>query len=180
MYVYGLLTFPFRSLLCVSIHPCRTNERTNERTTHPPTKLLNNILPKIQANLAGAADAVMLDLEGFVAETNATNMFAVRGGVVLTPTAVACLPGVTRGLVIGLCRELGVPIEVRQVSLAEFHSADEVFTTGTMGELTPVVEIDGRTIGAGVPGPMVAKLSASFKELTERPELFTPLPEFSS
>ena len=139
--------------------------------------LLNNIIPKIQANLAGAADALMLDLDGFVAETNATNVFAVHGGTLLTPTAVACLPGVTRGLVIRLCRDLGIPIEVRRVSLAEFHSADEVFTTGTMGEITPVVEIDGRAIGAGVPGPMVRRISEAFRELTEEPAMYTPLPE---
>lgn len=140
--------------------------------------LLNNIIPKIQANLAGAADALMLDLDGFVAETNATNVFAVQhGGTLLTPTAVACLPGVTRGLVIRLCRDLGIPIEVRRVSLAEFHSADEVFTTGTMGEITPVVEIDGRAIGAGVPGPMVRRISEAFRELTEEPAMYTPLPE---
>ena len=74
----------------------------------------------------------MLDVDGFVAETNATNLFCARGGRVLTPTAVACLPGITRGLVIELCQELSIPIEGRRISLAEFHAADEVFTTGTM------------------------------------------------
>jgi branched-subunit amino acid aminotransferase/4-amino-4-deoxychorismate lyase len=140
--------------------------------------LLNNILPKIQANLAGAADAIMLDIDGYVAETNACNLFAVSGGAVLTPTADHCLPGVTRELVMGLCTELGLRLDERRVSLAEFHAADEVFTTGTMGELTPVVQIDGRSVGAGVPGPVTGRLAAAYKLLVDRPELSTPLPDF--
>jgi branched-subunit amino acid aminotransferase/4-amino-4-deoxychorismate lyase len=114
--------------------------------------LINNILPKIQANLAGAADAIMLDLEGYVSETNATNIFMVDNGILLTPHADHCLPGITRETVIVLAKELGIPCEVRRVSLSEFHAADEVFTTGTMGELTPVTNIDGRVIGNGVRG----------------------------
>lgn len=95
--------------------------------------LLNNILAKIQANQAGAEDAIMLDLQGFVAETNATNMFLVKNGVVVTPTPDACLPGITRKIVMAVCKDtLGLPLEERRVSLAEFHSADEVFTTGTV------------------------------------------------
>ena len=110
--------------------------------------LINNILPKIQANLAGAADAIMLDLDGFVSETNATNIFMVdENGTLLTPHADHCLPGITRATVLELAKELKIPTEVRRVSLAEFHAAEEVFTTGTMGELTPVRMIDGRVIG---------------------------------
>ena len=111
--------------------------------------MINNILPKMQANLAGVADALMLDLNGFVSETNATNVFMVEDGVLLTPTADACLPGITRETVLFLAKELGIETVVRNISLAEFHAADEVFTTGTMGELTPVTMIDGRTIGNG-------------------------------
>jgi branched-chain amino acid aminotransferase len=116
--------------------------------------ILNNILAKIEANVAGADDAIMLDLYGFVAETNATNVFLVREGTLLTPHADACLPGITRGLVIRLAKRDGIPTEERNVSLTEVYTADEVFTTGTMGELTPVLEVDGREIvnkvGSGV------------------------------
>mgnify|MGYP000577599832 FL=1 len=92
--------------------------------------LINNILPKIQANLAGAADALMLDVDGFVSETNATNVFMVKTGKILTPHADHCLPGITRETVIQVARELGYEVIERRISLAEFHSADEVFTTG--------------------------------------------------
>eukprot|EP00049_Salpingoeca_infusionum_P018196 m.356136 g.356136 ORF g.356136 m.356136 type:complete len:1427 (-) comp17449_c0_seq1:155-4435(-) len=125
--------------------------------------MLNNILPKIQANAAGAADAVMLDIEGYVAETNATNLFAVEDNVLITPEATHCLPGVTRAAVIKLAKEAGIEVEVRRVSLAELHSADEVFTTGSMGELTPVVMIDGRIIGTGSRGPMTAQLQDLYR-----------------
>ena len=137
--------------------------------------LLNNILPKIQANLAGASDAIMLDLEGMISETNATNIFIVKRGAVSTPEASSCLPGLTRATVMKICREeLGITCEERRVSLAEAHSADEVFTTGTMGELTPVVKIDGRQVGDGRPGPVLAAISAAYRRLTETEG--TPLP----
>jgi branched-chain amino acid aminotransferase len=108
--------------------------------------ILNNILAKIEANVAGADDAIMLDLYGFVAETNATNVFIVRKGELVTPHADACLPGITRALALRLAREDGIPTTERNLSLSEVYTADEVFTTGTMGELTPVLEVDGRRI----------------------------------
>ena len=108
--------------------------------------LINNIMAKIEANLAGADDAVMLDLYGFVSETNATNIFMVKNGKVLTPHADACLPGITRGVVIEICQELNLSIVEKNLSITEFYTADEVFTTGTMGELSPVIQIDGRMI----------------------------------
>jgi branched-chain amino acid aminotransferase len=108
--------------------------------------LLNNILAKIQANVAGADAAVMLDHNGFVAELNDTNLFMIKDGVVFTPFADACLHGITRGLVIEICKEKSIPCEERNLSLTEFYTADVVFATGTMGELTPVHEIDGRAI----------------------------------
>ncbi len=106
--------------------------------------LLNNILAKIQANVAGVDAAIMLDSNGFVAELNDTNLFMVKGDTLYTPHADACLHGITRGLVIEIAREIGVEVIERNLSLVEFYTADEVFATGTMGELTPVVEIDGR------------------------------------
>jgi branched-chain amino acid aminotransferase len=128
--------------------------------------LLPSILAKIEANAGGADDAVVLDLQGFVAETNATHLFAVADGVVLTPRTVACPEGITRATVLELCREHDVPHEVRDVSLAEFHRADEVFCTGTMGELAAVTTIDGRTIGGGDVGPLTGRLSELYGQRT--------------
>ena len=140
--------------------------------------MINNILPKMQANLAGVADALMLDLNGFVSETNATNVFMVEDGVLLTPTADACLPGITRETVLFLAKELGIETVVRNISLAEFHAADEVFTTGTMGELTPVTMIDGRTIGNGKVGEVTLQLQESYSTVPDRPGWTTELPPF--
>ena len=108
--------------------------------------LINNILASIEANVAGVDSALMLDLNGFVSETNDTNVFVVKKGVLYTPHADSCLPGITRALVIRLAREHGVSTVEKNLSLTEVYSADEMFTTGTMGELTPVLEVDGRHI----------------------------------
>jgi len=125
--------------------------------------LLNNILAKIDAQRAGADDAVMLDIEGFVAETNAANLFLVKDGAVSTPTADHCLPGLTRALVVELCGLNGVTCTERRLTLADFYTADEAFTTGTLGALTWVREIDGRVIGEKQ-GPMTARLSLLYAE----------------
>jgi branched-chain amino acid aminotransferase len=108
--------------------------------------LLNNILAKIQANVAGKDAALMLDQNGFVAELNGSNLFMVKNGMVYTPHADACLPGITRGLVVELCKKHGIPLHETNISLTQLINADGVFATGTMGELTPVVEIDGRSV----------------------------------
>ena len=129
--------------------------------------LIQSILAKIEANRAGADDAVMLDRDGFVAETNATHLFLAARGALATPTTKACPEGITRATVLELCRDNGIGCEVRDVSLAEFYRADEVFCTGTMGELVPVREIDGRTIGDGrCPGPVTRRLTELFSRLT--------------
>src|SRR5439155_25341443 len=130
--------------------------------------LIQSILAKIEANRAGADDAVMLDRDGFVAETNATHLFLVDGsGAVVTPTTKACPEGITRATVLELCRTHGIPAHERDTSLTEFYRASEVFCTGTMGELVPVREIDGRTIGGGeLPGQVTRRLSELFAELT--------------
>lgn len=125
--------------------------------------LLNNILAKIEANVAGADDAVMLDLQGFVAETNATNLFLVRAGQLVTPNPDSCLPGITRGVVLEIAHQHGIPAIERNVSLSEVYTADEVFTTGTMGELSPVLEVDGRRIGSGVAGEMTRRLRGLYR-----------------
>ncbi len=128
--------------------------------------LITNILAKIQANLAGVDDAIMLDLQGFVSETNATNLFLVKRGRLVTPHADSCLPGITRAKVIEMARGAGIEAVERNVSITEVHTADEVFTTGTMGELSPVLEVDGRRIGAGVVGPVTTRLRALYAALT--------------
>jgi branched-chain amino acid aminotransferase len=127
--------------------------------------LLQSILAKLQANAAGADDAVMLDVRGFVAETNATHLFLVHRGIVMTPKTVACPEGITRAAVIELCKRHRVPNAERDLSLTEFYRAEEVFCTGTMGELAPVTRIDGRTIGAGTPGETTARLTELFRAL---------------
>lgn len=124
--------------------------------------LINNILAKIQANHAGVDEAVMLDMDGFVAETNACNIFFVKNGKLLTPYADACLPGITRGEVIDLAVSLGVPVKESRISMAEMYSADEVFVTGTMGGVTPVVAIDGRTFELGL---ITKKLQEAYAKL---------------
>ncbi len=127
--------------------------------------LINNILAKIEANHAGVDDAVMLDLNGFVAETNATNIFMIKDGIVLTPFPKACLPGITRGLIIELCKNNNIQIIEQDISVTELYNADEVFTTGTMGELARVNEIDKRKIRNS--GSLLVKLQQLFKNLTE-------------
>lgn len=135
----------------------RNNPQSIDSKIHH-NNLINNILAKIEANHAGVDDALMLDLAGFVSETNATNVFLVKRGVVLTPHADSCLPGITRGTVIELCRENEIELVERNLSLSEVYTADEMFTTGTMGELSPVLEVDGRRIGAGSRGPVTERL----------------------
>jgi branched-chain amino acid aminotransferase len=124
--------------------------------------LINSILAKIEANLSGADDAVMLDSRGFVAETNATHLFLVKNGVVHTPRGVACPGGITRTVVLEMAPELQIQVVVEDLSLVDFYKADEVFCTGTMGELAPVVTIDSRTIGTGQIGPVTMRLSEAF------------------
>ncbi len=130
--------------------------------------LLNNILAKIEANLRSADDAVMLDNLGFVAETNACNIFMVKNNILLTPHADACLTGVTRQTVISLAKELNIEVKERNLSISEFYHADEVFTTGTMGELTPVTEIDSRIIENKTGSAIQEKLYVAFKQQIEQ------------
>ena len=126
--------------------------------------LLNSILAKIEATVAGADDALMLDGRGFVAETNATHLFAVLGGSLVTPGTVACPEGITRQTVLDLAAGNAIPAVVRDVSLAEMYAADEVFCTGTMGEIAGVTVIDGRTIGGGSVGPVTAQVATLYQD----------------
>ena len=136
--------------------------------------LINNILAKIEANVAGVDDAIMLDLDGFLAETNATNLFLVRKGDLYTPHAHSCLPGITRGVVMQLATALALPCQETNLTLADVYGADECFTTGTMGELAPVLEVDGRVIGSGRAGPVTRRLQDVYADTTA--QMGEPLP----
>ena len=128
--------------------------------------LIQSILAKIEANQAGADDALMLDKQGFVAETNATHLFIVESDKVLTSRTVACPEGITRKCVLSLCEQHGIEHEVRDLTLTEVYRAAEMFCTGTMGELASVIEVDGRRIGDGRPGPVTQTLSDLYTTMT--------------
>jgi len=129
---------------------------------------LNCILACIAAQKAGADEALMLDVHGFVNTTNACNFFIVKNGAVWTSTGDYCMNGITRQKVIDLCRANDIPIFERNFSLVDTYSADEAFLTGTFGAQTPVSSIDGRTIGTGELGPMTERLRALYKDLVDR------------
>ena len=126
---------------------------------------LNCILACIAAQKAGADEALMLDVHGFVNTTNACNFFIVRKGAVWTSTGDYCMNGITRQKVIDLCRANGIPVSERNFSLVDAYSADEAFLTGTFGAQTPVGEIDGRTIGTGQMGPVTERLRGLYKAM---------------
>jgi branched-chain amino acid aminotransferase len=130
--------------------------------------LIQSILAKIEANVAGADDALMLDTRGFVAETNATHVFIVEKEMVRTSRTVACPEGITRSVVLELCRDHAIAHEVTDLSLTEVYRADEMFCTGTMGELAAVTTVDGRPIGNGKPGTMTGRLTQLFSERTRK------------
>ncbi|MCA3509483.1 MAG: D-amino acid aminotransferase [Rhodobacter sp.] len=126
---------------------------------------LNCILACIAAEKAGADEALMLDVHGFVNTTNACNFFIVRKGQVWTSTGDYCMNGITRGKVIALCRDNGIPVFQRNFSLVDVYSAEEAFLTGTFGAQTPVGVVDGRRIGTGQMGPMTERLRTLYKAL---------------
>jgi len=128
--------------------------------------LLPSILAKIEANVAGADDAVMLDHRGFIAETNATHIFMVSGGSLCTPTTASCPEGITRATVLRLAGEAGIPAEAGDYTLPQLYNASEAFVTGTMGGLAPVVTVDGRTIGDGTVRPVTKHLTELYANLT--------------
>ena len=143
---------PFADVLNQHIHSCNQ---------------LTSILAKLEANAVGADDALMLDTEGNLAETNATHVFLVKDGMVKTSTTRACPEGITRQTVLSLCQEHGIPSEVRDLPEAEIHQADEVFCTGTMGEIAAVTRIDETTFGDGNPGPVTCRLSDFYSRVTD-------------
>jgi branched-chain amino acid aminotransferase len=128
--------------------------------------LLNSILAKIEANNAGADDALMLDTRGFVAETNATHVFIVRNGDLATSRVVACPEGITRATVMEICAAAKIRCVETDLSVVDVYSANEMFCTGTMGELAAVTKLDNRQIGDGNVGPMTKRLSDLYAKRT--------------
>ena len=130
--------------------------------------LIPSILAKIEANASGADDAIMLDMRGYIAETNATHLFLVHQGTVLTSRLVACPEGITRAVVLQICRDNRIAMEELDLTLTDLYRADEAFCTGTMGELAPIIRVDGRPIGSTSIGPMTQRLMQLFGELTKK------------
>lgn len=127
---------------------------------------LNNILVKIQSNLAGVGEAIMLNAQGYVAEGSSDNIFIVKRGVVYTPpTYIGALEGVTRGAIIDLCGRLGYTLKEEPFTLHDVYAADEVFFTGTAAEVIAVREVDGRIIGKGQAGPITMHLLEEFRKI---------------
>src|SRR6266403_346688 len=141
-----------------------TPEILDPRIHH--ANLLNSILAKIGANNAGADDALMLDMDGFVAETNATHVFIVRNGELSTSRVVACPAGITRATVLEICAAERIPCMETDLSLVDVYGADEMFCTGTMGELAGVIKVDERIIGDGRVGLVTKRLSVLYARRT--------------
>jgi len=129
---------------------------------------LNCILACIAAEKAGADEALMLDVNGFVDTTNACNFFVVKKGAVWTSTGDYCMNGITRQKVIDVCRADGIPVFERNYSLVDTYSADEAFLTGTFGAQTPVADLDGRQIGSGELGPVTTRIRELYKDLVAK------------
>ena len=126
--------------------------------------LLNNILAMIEANVAGVESAVMLDVNGFISETNDTNIFLVKNNTLYTPYADSCLPGLTRAMILKIACDKKIDNHEKNLSITDLYTADEVFTSGTMGELTPILVADGRIIGDKKAGKMTKKMQTYHRE----------------
>ncbi|HCU24863.1 MAG TPA: branched chain amino acid aminotransferase [Deltaproteobacteria bacterium] len=126
---------------------------------------VNSILAKREAMLAGYEETVMLDTEGYVSEASGENIFLVKKGRVLTPPTTSALQGITRDTVIELLQESGIRVKETHISRDELYIADEIFLTGTAAEITPVRELDDRSIGDGKPGPITRKVQQEFHDL---------------
>jgi len=148
-----------------------STRRNSPQALNPAIKslnYLNNILGKIEANRAGAAEGIMLTQDGFVAEATGDNVFIICDGTLMTPPIhLGILPGITRAAVIKLAHERGLEVQEAPFTLHEMYSADECFLTGTGAEVVPVVELDGRTIRDGRPGPITQALMEDFATLVQ-------------
>lgn len=145
-----------------------TIRRTPPQCLSPNIKslnYLNNILARIEANHANVDEALFLDIDGYVSEASADNVFFVKGDLITTPPTATNLKGITRATVLELARELGYDTRVSLFTLFDIYNADEVFLTGTAAEIEPVVKIDGRVIGEGKPGKVTKRLIEAYKKL---------------
>ncbi|MEW5952173.1 MAG: branched-chain-amino-acid transaminase [Bacillota bacterium] len=136
---------------------------------------LNNIYAKIEANLHGVLEAIMLSADGYVAEATGDNIFLVKNSVLITPPAhLGILEGITRNTVMDLARKMGITVAEKVFTRHDIYIADECFLTGTAAEVIPAVKVDGRPIGAGQPGEMTKELIEAFRELTkyDGPQIF--------
>jgi len=156
-----------RGLTLYTVYVRRGNPDVQDPRLNSHSKL-NCITACIQATQAGADEALMLDPQGFVATCNSTHFFVVRRGEVWTSSGDYCLGGITRGNVLAMCREAGIPARELNFSLTQTYSADEAFVTGTYAGIAPVRSIDGRTIGQVAPGPMVTRLQGLYRQWVER------------
>jgi len=156
-----------RGIRLFTVHVRRGYPDVQDQKLNSHSKI-NCITACIQAAKAGADEALMLDPHGFVATCNSTHFFIVRGGEVWTSTGDFCLGGITRGNVIRLCEENGITVRQKNFSLTDVYGASEAFVTGTFAGLCPVKEVDGRIIGEGAKGPVVARLQSLYLELIER------------
>ena len=148
--------------------------RNNPAALDPQIKslnYLNNILAKIEANLKGVPEAILLNSNGVVCECTGDNVFIIKDGLIITPPVyLGALDGITRKTVIKLARELGYTLEEREFTLFNLYNADECFFTGTAAELIAVTNVDGRVIGEGVRGPITESIHETFKEYTKKSE----------
>jgi branched-chain amino acid aminotransferase len=146
--------------------------RRNAPEALPPNikslNYLNNILAKIEANVKGGDEAIMIDVHGNVSEGSGDNIFVVKNGMILTPPPLNNLRGITRAAAIELAIKDRIPVSETNMGLFDIYTADEVFVTGTAAEIAPVTKVDGRIIGDGKPGQITRKLMAEFKELTRK------------
>lgn len=157
-------TFPASGITLITSSVRRMPAQCLDPKLHTCNQL-GQILAKAEANHANADEALMLDINGFVAETNSANFFIVRGNRVMTSTKDACMPGITRAFVLELARDLGYEIEETNISLGDVYMADEAFITGTICEVVPVLQTDGRVIGDGTPGPTTLRLREAYLEV---------------
>ncbi|MDD1660871.1 MAG: branched-chain-amino-acid transaminase [Methanomicrobiales archaeon] len=146
--------------------------RRNAAESLPPNaktlNYLNNILAKMESYLKGGDEAIIFDTNGYLSEGSGDNIFVVKKGVVFTPPNLNNLRGVTQAVVLECAKDLGIEVEWQNMGFFDLYTADEVFVTGTAAEVAPIVEIDGRSIGTGKPGPVTKRLMAAFREVTKR------------
>jgi branched-chain amino acid aminotransferase len=150
---------------------CTVSPRRNSPNSLSPNikslNYLNNIMARLEVNAQGCDEGIMLDLQGFVSEATADNIFLIKQGTVITPPTYNSLKGITRSAVIEIARELGYEVQEVPITMFDVYNADEIFITGTAAEIAPSVIVDNRTIGEGVPGKITKHLIEGFRKLTQ-------------